>query len=220
MSPSVCHHPQHHSPHFSTSSSALFLPPLLSFFIFLLPPCFLHWCFYLCDPSFHHSLSACHDAILAASQTAWPLAPSPLFPHPPSLPSLPPLLPTDAINTHHRWVIAQTYQLPLPLCLAILSPLPPSASLPRFSAQAHYQTSHVFPALIWHSHYDKPMLSKARASARHGAAKGRLDTLQAQKNNISGTIWETLSTKQSIKFAVNDNQPWADIGFYFKNRQI
>lgn len=82
-----------------------FVPPItplsLSLFLPLLSSCLIS-AVSVCPST--TPCRRCNDAVLAASQTVCPLAPPP--PHT----SLPP----DAINTKHRWVIAETYRLPPP----------------------------------------------------------------------------------------------------------
>lgn len=134
------------------------LPPLLHLFLSS-PALFLHRCFLISAVSVSSFTTPrwCDDAVLAASQTPTNFAPPP--PH----------LPPDAINTQHWWVIAQTYQLPLSLFSA--SPSSPPTTRYRF-AQAHYQTSHIFPPPLWPRLHDDPAeLSRGcGAHARHGAA--------------------------------------------------
>lgn len=123
------------------------LPPLPHF----LPQCFLSL----------HSLSAVRWCCPVRLPNRLP--PSLFHPHT-SLPS-----PPDAINTQHRWVIAQTYQLPL-------HPHPPCSPL---SAQAHCQTSHIFPPPLWPSHLDNPAGQSWGVCAWHGAAS---DTERCQRS--------------------------------------
>lgn len=119
------------------------LPPLLHLFLSS-PALFLHRCFLISAVSVSSFTTPrwCDDAVLAASQTPTNFAPPP--PH----------LPPDAINTQHRWVIAQTYQLPLSLLSASPSSPPHhplslcSSSLPDLT---HFPTSTLAPAPRWPS---------------------------------------------------------------------
>lgn len=78
--------------------------------------------------SLHHSLSAVQWCCPASQTTPTP-------------PSFPP----DAINTQHRWVIAQTYWLPLlPSC-----PSPPPSLLPSLITGPHtFSHLHVSPCMV------------------------------------------------------------------------
>lgn len=93
---------------FPTSFSALSLPPSLSLSLFL--PLFFSAALSLRSQSLPPPLPV-GGAMMLSWPPPKPFVPSLLRPHNP--PSLPP----DAINTQHRWVIAETYRLPLPLTL-------------------------------------------------------------------------------------------------------
>lgn len=161
------------------------LPPLLHLFLSS-PALFLHRCFLISAVSVSSFTTPrwCDDAVLAASQTPTNFAPPP--PH----------LPPDAINTQHRWVIAQTYQLPLSLLSASPSS-PPHHPLSLCSSSltdlTHFPTSTLAPAPQWPS-WAKPRPGTEQPAVRECEARGQPNTLPAKKPKNKTSMKQRINT--------------------------
>lgn len=184
---------------FPTSFSALSLPPP-SFTIPPLPP-FSSLVLYLCCGlclSLHHSLLVVWWCCPGSLPNCLPLRSS--TPTPPSLPP-------NAINTQHRWVIAQTYRLPLPLLPSLFPSLLCSSLLPGLT---HFPTSMLALASLrpsWAKPGPAPSVVQPSPRAK---PKVILTHYNPRKTNSAGvhTIWEHSQPKSRASHSLTSQLRW------------